>query len=76
MWPRALAAPRSAARLRGCGSPEPSGRSHEPELRRRSVDVDKFDYIQRDCLNCGVKNSCDFERITMHAAPPKHTPCF
>jgi HD superfamily phosphohydrolase len=31
--------------------------------KRNSVDVDKFDYIQRDTLYCGLKQSCDFSRM-------------
>ena len=30
---------------------------------RNSVDVDKFDYLMRDCHNCGVKASCDTDRL-------------
>jgi len=30
--------------------------------KRNSVDVDKFDYISRDCYNVGLKTSYDFER--------------
>lgn len=32
--------------------------------KRNSVDVDKFDYIQRDALYCGIKQSCDFQRLS------------
>ena len=31
--------------------------------KRNSIDVDKFDYIARDCLNCGVQSGCDFKRL-------------
>ena len=34
---------------------------------RNSVDVDKFDYLERDCLNCGLKNSADFGRLIMYS---------
>ena len=30
---------------------------------RNSIDVDKFDYIARDCLNLGIKYGWDFTRI-------------
>ena len=30
---------------------------------RNSVDVDKFDYMERDCYHCGIKASCDFSRL-------------
>lgn len=30
---------------------------------RNSIDVDKFDYLQRDAYFCGRKVSCDFDRI-------------
>lgn len=31
---------------------------------RNSVDVDKFDYLARDCYNAGMKSSYDSERYT------------
>jgi HD superfamily phosphohydrolase len=31
--------------------------------KRNSIDVDKFDYLQRDAMCAGVKTSCDFGRI-------------
>ena len=31
--------------------------------KRNSVDVDKFDYISRDCHNVGIKSSYDFARL-------------
>lgn len=30
---------------------------------RNSIDVDKFDYLARDCYNLGVKSSYDFSRL-------------
>jgi HD superfamily phosphohydrolase len=30
--------------------------------KRNSVDVDKFDYLARDCYMCGIKSSYDFSR--------------
>ncbi|KAJ3035053.1 SAM domain and HD [Rhizophlyctis rosea] len=33
--------------------------------KRNSVDVDKFDYIQRDCHNIGLKPSVDTNRLMM-----------
>ena len=30
---------------------------------RNSIDVDKFDYLERDAKYCGTKISCDFNRI-------------
>ena len=30
---------------------------------RNGIDVDKFDYLARDSLQCGVKVSCDFNRL-------------
>ena len=47
----------------------PGGRSGRKWLReivangRNSIDVDKFDYLQRDSYYCGRKVSCDFDRI-------------
>ncbi|KAJ2080893.1 hypothetical protein H4R24_002731 [Coemansia sp. RSA 988] len=34
---------------------------------RNGVDVDKFDYIQRDCYNIGVKSSYDFSRLMLNS---------
>lgn len=31
--------------------------------KRNSVDVDKFDYLQRDCHNIGIKSSYDCSRL-------------
>jgi len=31
--------------------------------KRNSMDVDKFDYISRDCYNVGIKSSYDFARL-------------
>lgn len=31
--------------------------------KRNSVDVDKFDYIERDCYNLGIKSSYDTKRL-------------
>ncbi|KAJ3042386.1 SAM domain and HD [Rhizophlyctis rosea] len=33
--------------------------------KRNSVDVDKYDYIQRDCYHVGVKSSMDTNRLIM-----------
>lgn len=30
--------------------------------KRNSIDVDKFDYLARDCLNLGIKSSYDHSR--------------
>ncbi|KAJ2387693.1 hypothetical protein GGI05_004010 [Coemansia sp. RSA 2603] len=35
--------------------------------QRNGVDVDKFDYIQRDCYNVGVKSSYDFSRLMLNS---------
>ena len=32
--------------------------------KRNSVDVDKWDYLARDCYMCGLKNSFDFKRYS------------
>lgn len=31
--------------------------------KRNSLDVDKFDYIERDCYNLGAKSSYDAKRL-------------
>ncbi|KAG2429438.1 hypothetical protein HYH02_014093 [Chlamydomonas schloesseri] len=33
--------------------------------KRNGVDVDKFDYLQRDALMCGVEIGCSFRRLLM-----------
>ncbi len=43
---------------------------------RNSVDVDKFDYIQRDCQNCGLKNSADFGRLQLYMKVIDDEICF
>ncbi|KAJ2896042.1 hypothetical protein IWW38_002137 [Coemansia aciculifera] len=35
--------------------------------KRNGVDVDKFDYIQRDCYNVGVNSSYDFQRLMLNS---------
>lgn len=51
-------------RVRGlCVRAPPSGLTCMPVRAIAGVDVDKFDYIQRDCLLAGVKNSCEFQRF-------------
>ncbi|KAJ1965729.1 hypothetical protein GGI12_000557 [Dipsacomyces acuminosporus] len=35
--------------------------------KRSGVDVDKFDYIQRDCYNVGVRSSYDFSRLMLNS---------
>ena len=36
--------------------------------KKNSVDVDKFDYISRDCYNVGLKTSYDFDRSVLNWA--------
>ena len=36
-----------------------------------SVDVDKFDYLQRDALMCGVDIGCSFRRLLMLTKVPQ-----
>ena len=35
----------------------------EPELQAHRRFARRFDYLARDALHCGVKTSCDFDRI-------------
>ncbi|KAI9504646.1 hypothetical protein GGI25_000696 [Coemansia spiralis] len=35
--------------------------------KRNGVDTDKFDYIQRDCYNVGIKSSYDFSRLMLNS---------
>ena len=64
-----------------CAS-NPGANRHPQFLRdivangRNSVDVDKFDYIERDCLNCGLKNSADFGRLIMYSKVIDDEICF
>ena len=43
---------------------------------RNSVDVDKFDYLQRDCLNLGLKSSYDPSRLINHCRVIGNEICF
>ena len=43
---------------------------------RNSVDVNKFDYIARDCQNCGLKNSADFTRLQLYMKVIDDEICF
>lgn len=43
---------------------------------RNSIDVDKLDYISRDCLNLGMKSSYDHSRIMMNCKVIKDEICF
>ena len=43
---------------------------------RNSIDVDKFDYLARDCYYCGVQASCDFSRIMPFVRVIDDTICF
>ena len=60
------------------GGAEPKGYLKEIVANgRNNVDVDKFDYIQRDCLNCGLTtNSCNFERLQLHMKVVDDEICF
>lgn len=43
-----------------------SGKSYLFDIvanKRNSIDVDKYDYIQRDCYNVGIKSSLDTKRL-------------
>jgi len=44
--------------------------------RRNSVDVDKFDYLARDCYNCGIKSSYDFSRLMIFSRVINNEICF
>jgi hypothetical protein len=35
--------------------------------KRNSIDVDKFDYLQRDAMCSGVMTSCDFGRLMAYS---------
>ena len=55
------------------------GRSFLTEIvanGRNSIDVDKFDYLERDCFYCGVKASCDFRRVMPFLKVIDDTICF
>jgi hypothetical protein len=44
--------------------------------KRNSVDVDKFDYIQRDCYNVGLKSSYDSSRLSMFCRVINNQICY
>jgi len=61
----------------GTGARGPGGHFQEVRLCRNfNVDVDKFDYLARDCFHLGVKNSYDssrllnFSRVSPLPSPP------
>jgi len=37
---------------------------------RNGLDVDKFDYLQRDSMYCNVRISADFDRIQKYSKVP------
>lgn len=43
---------------------------------RNSVDVDKFDYLARDCYNLGIKSSYDFSRLMKFSRVINNEICF
>jgi deoxynucleoside triphosphate triphosphohydrolase SAMHD1 len=43
---------------------------------RNSVDVDKFDYLARDCYNLGIKSSYDFSRLMKFSRVVNNEVCF
>ena len=65
-----------------CGDYTPQYFKEKPYLReivangRNSIDVDKFDYLARDCYYCGVKASCDFKRVMTFMKVLDDTICF
>ncbi|KAJ2553691.1 hypothetical protein EV175_002851 [Coemansia sp. RSA 1933] len=44
--------------------------------KHNGVDVDKFDYIQRDCYNVGVKSSYDFSRLMLNSRVIEDEVCY
>ncbi|RUS32208.1 hypothetical protein BC938DRAFT_476033 [Jimgerdemannia flammicorona] len=44
--------------------------------KRNSVDVDKFDYIERDCYNLGIKSSYDTSRLMSMSRVVDNQICF
>ncbi|RUS17077.1 hypothetical protein BC937DRAFT_90455 [Endogone sp. FLAS-F59071] len=44
--------------------------------KRNSVDVDKFDYIERDCYNLGIKSSYDTSRLMAMCRVVNNQICF
>ena len=61
----------------GLGPPPSRGYLREIVANaRNSVDVDKFDYIQRDCQNCGLKNSADCGRLMLYMKVIDNEICF
>ena len=63
----------------GHGGAAGSGKGYLREIvanGRNSVDVDKFDYIQRDCQNCGLKSSSDFGRLMQYMKVIDDEICF
>jgi len=44
--------------------------------KKNSVDVDKFDYLARDCYNCGIKSSYDFSRLMIFSRVINNEICY
>ena len=44
--------------------------------KRNSIDVDKWDYLARDCYNLGMKRSYDFSRLMMNSRVIGDEICF
>ncbi|KAA6398647.1 MAG: putative Deoxynucleoside triphosphate triphosphohydrolase SAMHD1 [Streblomastix strix] len=44
--------------------------------KRNSVDVDKFDYLERDCYYCGIKMSFDCSRLMMFSRVIDNEICY
>ncbi|KAJ2355971.1 hypothetical protein GGF43_002366, partial [Coemansia sp. RSA 2618] len=56
--------------VRGSRAPVPGEKMFLFDIvanQRNGVDVDRFDYVQRDCYNVGVRSSYDFSRLMLNS---------
>ncbi|KAJ1863274.1 hypothetical protein LPJ78_004142 [Coemansia sp. RSA 989] len=56
--------------IRGCAPHSSDGKMFLFDIvanKRNGVDVDRFDYVQRDCYNVGVRTSYDFSRLMLNS---------
>ncbi len=53
----------------------PGGAAQIVANGRNGLDVDKFDYLQRDSMYCNVRISADFDRIQKYSKVPHRSAC-
>jgi len=59
-----------------CSSKEKAWMFEIVANKKNSVDVDKFDYLARDCYNCGINSSYDFSRLMIFSRVINNEICY